>query len=211
MKNRNASEEDKMKICILMGSPRQNGNTATICVPFREELDRLGVESVYIPVAEKQILPCRGCYACQNVSGVYGCPQKDDMAKIVEAVCASDCVVLATPIYIWYCTAQLKAVIDRFYGMNKYYGTGKGSLWERKPMALLVMQGYDTEYGAGPFELGMKHFCEHAGLRYFGMFSCRDIDGITDFQTEEAVSGAKQFARRLVALLKGETEDPYCV
>ncbi len=195
-----------MKICILMGSPRQNGNTAALCVPFREELERLGAACTYLPVAERRILPCRGCYACQNVSGVYGCPQQDDMAEIVEAVCASDCVVLATPIYIWYCPSQLKAVLDRFYGMNKYYGKGEGSLWVGKPLALVVTQGYDTEYGAGPFELGMRHFCEHAGLRYFGMFSCRDIDGITDFQTEEAVSGAKQFARQMVALLKDETE-----
>lgn len=196
-----------MRVCILMGSPRQNGNTAVLCEPFREELERLGAECVFIPVAKKRILPCRGCYACQNVSGVYGCPQKDDMGEIVDAVCASDCVVLATPIYIWYCPSQLKAVLDRFYGMNKYYGTGEGSLWARKPMALLVTQGYEAEYGAGPFELGMKHFCEHAGLRYFGMFSCRDVDGIEDFRTEEAVSGAKQFAGRLIAALKDEAEN----
>ena len=56
-----------------MGSPRVHGNTAELCKPFRDELERGGVEVVYFALAEKHVLPCKACYACQNVQGDYGC------------------------------------------------------------------------------------------------------------------------------------------
>lgn len=53
-----------MKVCILMGSPRLDGNTAELVKPFIEELEMSGVQVEYITLADKNILTCRGCYAC---------------------------------------------------------------------------------------------------------------------------------------------------
>ena len=63
----------------------------------------------------------------------------DDIYPIFDEVLAADMLILATPIYCWYCTAPMKAVLDRLmYGMNKYYGEEKGpSLWAGKHVALL--------------------------------------------------------------------------
>ena len=49
------------KICILMGSPRLNGNTAELLKPFISELENNGSIVDYIPLADKYILPCKGC------------------------------------------------------------------------------------------------------------------------------------------------------
>ena len=35
----------RMKVCILMGSPRKQGNTNALLVPFRQELEALGAET----------------------------------------------------------------------------------------------------------------------------------------------------------------------
>ena len=121
-----------MKICVLMGSPRFNGNTAELLKPFMEELNAGGAEAEYITLADKHISSCLGCYECQHVTGEYGCMQQDDMQDIVEQIISSDCFVLATPIYTWYCPPEMKAMLDRFFGMNKFYGRGKGSLWKGK-------------------------------------------------------------------------------
>lgn len=67
-----------MKFCILMGSPRLNGNTVELLKPFISELEMNNSEITYIPLAEKNILPCKGCYVCQDVNNSYGCIQKDD-------------------------------------------------------------------------------------------------------------------------------------
>lgn len=77
-----------MKVLILMGSPRIHGNTAELCKPFQEELEQGGAKVVYMPLTEKQILPCKACYACQNVQDEYGCVQKDDMEQVAKAILA---------------------------------------------------------------------------------------------------------------------------
>jgi len=144
-------------------------------------------------------LPCLGCYACQHVEGRYGCVQVDDVGAIMDAVISCDCIVLATPIYSWYCTAPMKALMDRHYGLNKFYGrAARGSLWAGKRVAIVATHGYDAVYAAEPFETGVMRLCEHSDLRYLGMFSVRHEKNIRSFQTEAAVSGARGFALRLI-------------
>lgn len=190
-----------MRFCVLMASPRLNGNTAELLKPFISELKINGVEVTYITLAEKSILPCKGCYACQNVSDEYGCVQQDDAIEIMKEIIVCDCVVLATPIYSWYCTTPMKALLDRHFGLNKFYGRAKGSLWKGKKVAIIATHGYDVEYGAGPFQTGIKRLCEHSNLEYMGMYSVRDEDDLASFQTEEAINGARDFAQRLLDII----------
>lgn len=190
-----------MRFLILMGSPRRGGNTAELCKPFLTELERGGAQVCYIALADKEIHPCKGCYACQDVEGAYGCVQQDDMQGIVAQIMEADCLVLATPIYSWYCTAEMKAVLDRHFGLNKYYRSTKGSLWAGKAVALVTTHGYDAQYAASPFETGVKRLCEHSKLDYMGMYSVRDENDLASFQTAEAVAGAEGFARTLMQAL----------
>ena len=187
-----------MKFCILMGSPRLNGNTAELLKPIVSELEINRCEVEYITLSDKHIMPCKGCYSCQHVSGSYGCVQNDDTAQIMETIIKSDVVILATPIYTWYCTPPMKALLDRHYGLNKYYGSAKGSLWEGKKIAIVATHGYDSQYAAEPFETGIKRLCEHSKLDYLGMYSVRHVGGKASFRTEAAVSGARDFARQLL-------------
>ena len=187
-----------MKFCILMGSPRINGNTAELLKPFIAELESGGNAVDYITLADLDIRPCKGCYSCQYVEGKYGCVLQDDVEQIMQSIIDSDCIVFATPIYTWYCTAPMKALMDRHYGLNKYYGKATGSLWSGKSVAIIATHGYDAEYAASPFETGIKRLCEHSNLKYAGMYSVRDEKSIASFQTEEAVAGARVFAQQLL-------------
>lgn len=187
-----------MKVCIINGSPRRNGNTAELLKPFRERLLQLGVEIDDIFLKDYKVRPCLGCYACQNVSGEYGCVQKDDAEEIWRQIGETDLLVLATPIYSWYCTAEMKALMDRHYALNKYYGSGQGQLIPRLSVALLTTHGYKDEYANEPFETGIRRLCKHCHWDYLGRYSARDIDGISDMQTEEAMEGARRFADELL-------------
>ena len=195
-----------MNILILMGSPRLGGNTAELCKPLMGELERLGAGVCYMTLADKKIQPCRGCYACQNVAGEYGCVQKDDMEAVVERIRWADCLVLATPIYSWYCTAPMKAMLDRHYGLNKFYGSAEGSLWAGKSVAILATHGYDRAYATEPFETGVRRLCDHSGLSYLGLYSVRDEDNLASFRTAEAQEGARLFARRLMASMEARNQ-----
>ncbi|MCL2855912.1 MAG: flavodoxin family protein [Defluviitaleaceae bacterium] len=183
------------KICVLMGSPRINGNTAELLKPFMAKLSEDGCRVDYITLHDKGIKPCMGCYACQHAAGRYGCALNDDAHGIMDAIIAADLVVFATPIYSWYCTAPMKALLDRHFGLNKFYGSvDRQSLWAGKQIAIIATHGYDREYACQPFETGIKRLCEHSELEYIGMYTVRDEDNLASFRTEDAVSGAVAFA-----------------
>ena len=138
---------DSMKVCILMGSPRKQGNTNALLGPFRQELEGLGAETETVWLHALEIRPCTACRACQRDWTAFGCVQRDDVPTIFDKVLACDLIVLATPIYSWYCTPPMKALLDRLvYGMDKYYGAEKGpALWAGKALALLLTCGYRPE------------------------------------------------------------------
>lgn len=187
------------KVLILMGSPRAVSNTAELCKPFMEELRANGAQLRYVSLADKDINPCKGCYACQQVEGSYGCVQKDDMYGVADDIQWADLIVLATPIYAWFCPSCMKAVLDRHYGLNKFYGSASGSLWAGKRLAIIATHGYEGDYATSPFETAVQRLCVHSGLEYLGLYSVEDEDDLASFQTEEAKSGARDFARKLLA------------
>ena len=131
---------------------------------------------------------------------MFGCAQKDDVQEIFDQVLASDLLVLATPIYSWYCTPPMKALLDRLvYGMNKYYGAEKGpSLWQGKAAALLLTCGYRPEKGCDLFEEGMRRYCRHSGLRFLGSHAERHLGYNVPFMDGEKEAWTRMFARELL-------------
>lgn len=186
-------------ICILMGSPRKNGNTIHLLKLLMEELRNCGCTYELIWLYDKKILPCRACRCCQKDYSTFGCALYDDMQDIFDCVLRCDLLVLATPIYSWYCTPPMKAVLDRLvYGMNKYYGEEKGpALWAGKQVALLTTCGYPIEKGADLWEAGIKRYCKHSRLQYIGMLAEHDLGYQSTFMDQEKEHRARQFARQL--------------
>ena len=189
-----------MKVCILMGSPRKEGNTAALLTPFGEELQSAGAETEVHWLYDLDIRPCMACRACQKDWTVFGCAQKDDVQMLFDRILASDLIVLATPIYSWYCTPPMKALLDRLvYGMNKFYGEEKGpSLWAGKPLALLTTCGYRPEKGVDLFEEGLRRYCKHSGLQYLGSHAERHLGYGTVFMDQEKDERTRAFARNLL-------------
>ncbi len=53
-----------MIVLILMASPRKNGNTASLLVPFKEELDKNNIQVKELNLYDKDIKPCIACKKC---------------------------------------------------------------------------------------------------------------------------------------------------
>lgn len=105
-----------MRILTLQGSPNRNGSTAMLADEFARGARQAGHDVERIDVAYAGVRPCTGCVACGY--GARQCVQRDGMAAITEKVLAADMLVLATPLYYYGMTAQLKCVIDRFCADN---------------------------------------------------------------------------------------------
>ena len=128
-----------MKVTTILGSPKKNGNTATVLGRF-EALIAPQHEVERVNVTDYQVGGCLGCQACQRVLDEPGCAQKDDAEALLKRLMAADAVVYATPLYDWSFTAQIKALLDRHYAMVKWAADGSvaSALLKGKPVALLV-------------------------------------------------------------------------
>ena len=101
-----------MNILILAGSPRKDGNTELLAEAFAKGAVEHHHAEI-ISVRDYKVNPCLGCNACFKTDGI--CAQTDDMALIYEKMNQADMLVIASPVYFYGISAQLKAVIDRFH------------------------------------------------------------------------------------------------
>lgn len=110
------------KILLISSSPRKGGNTDRLCDEFARGAREAGHEVEKLRLAEHTIHYCTGCGACSELG--KPCPQHDDAAEIIGKMLAADTIVLATPVYFYTMSAQMKTLIDR---MSPYYTslTGK--------------------------------------------------------------------------------------
>lgn len=93
------------------GSPRKNGNSEFLLTRFMAELSHLGVHTRVIDVGRTRIEPCREIAKCER-EGV--CAIRDEMtSEIYGQLRSADIVVIASPIFFYGVSAQLKALIDR--------------------------------------------------------------------------------------------------
>lgn len=123
-----ATDGGKMKILVLTGSPRKNGNSNTLANHFIKGAEEAGHKVMRFDAAFKSVHPCTGCNSC----GMNGpCIFKDDFEFVRQHIVEADMVVFATPMYYFGISTQLKAVIDRFYAIN-------GQLHRPKKVALLM-------------------------------------------------------------------------
>lgn len=101
------------KIVILVGSVRKGGNTELLAKAFAEGAgQKHDVELV--SVADYSVHPCIGCNCCYTSEG-HRCVQRDDMDLIYEKLRQADIIVVASPVYFYGISAQLKALIDRLH------------------------------------------------------------------------------------------------
>ncbi len=101
------------KVLILEGSPRPNGNSCILSNEFARGADEVGCSVEKIQLSRKKLSGCLGCNACYRSGGA--CVQKDDMEEIRAKMLEADVIVLASPVYFYSMTAQMKTLIDRTY------------------------------------------------------------------------------------------------
>ena len=105
----------KNRILGILGSPRHNGNTATLLSRILESASAYGAETEYISLGDMNIRECDGCHACWRV---FECAKHDDMNNVYPIIENSDVIVFGTPVYWYGPTALMKALIDRMVYFN---------------------------------------------------------------------------------------------
>ena len=138
----------------IVGSPRRGANTETLVDSVLAGAEECGVVSTKVILPELNIQPCRACDRCHKDGK---CIHDDDLAEILELMEKSDIWVLGTPIYYWGPSAQFKAFIDRWYGVDQRIFQGK------QVILTIPMGGRDEHYAR--HTIGMfKEICDYLGM-----------------------------------------------
>ncbi|QEM67964.1 flavodoxin family protein [Geobacter sp. FeAm09] len=135
-----------MKLVCLLGSPRRNGNSATIAAHIVQRAQELGAETETVYLNGLAYRGCQGCYACKTT--LERCVLNDDLAAVLESVREADALVLATPVYYGDVAGQLKNFIDRTFSylVPDYYANPQPArLVPGKRLAFVFSQGSPDE------------------------------------------------------------------
>lgn len=114
-----------MKVLLINGSPRQEGNTATALAVVAEQLAKEGIESEIVWIGNK---PIRGCIACGQCAtkGLGRCIFDDDICnRISEKFSEADALIVGSPVYYGQPNGALLSIIQRAFYSNGASIAGK--------------------------------------------------------------------------------------
>jgi len=186
-----------MNILILRGSPRPHGNTAQLIRAFTEGAASIWNKTRCLDVTAMKIAPCTACNYCRNEKTLERCCIEDDMGQIYAAMAEADMLVLATPLYYFGFSAQLKTVIDRFFAVNgslKRDELSKGGIGR---MFLLAVCGDDDESAMGALVENYRLICAYLGIENAGEVLAVGVNDIGDIEGHAALKAARELGESL--------------
>ncbi len=111
-----------MKVIMLNGSPRKNGNTAIALNEVGKVIEQEGIEVETIQVGNMEIKGCKGCLYCKEKGE---CVMDDAVNKIAKKLEESDGMVVGSPVYYASANGTLICLLDRLFYSSKFNKTMK--------------------------------------------------------------------------------------
>ena len=114
-----------MKVLLVNGSPRKEGNTAEALRIVEKKLSAAGFETEWFQLGRVPVMGCQGCGGC---SRTHRCVNKDDGCnELIEKMLDADGVIIGSPVYFAGPNGALCALLDRaFYAASNYGQMFKG-------------------------------------------------------------------------------------
>ena len=166
-----------MELTIINASPRKDGNTARLLTAFVDGFTANGANTVkWVNLYDYSFSGCRSCFACKALSGKsYGkCAVKDDITVILEALNATDAILIGSPIYFASVPGQLHSFMERWLFPFSTYETGYRSLWNNQIPIFTIYTMNATKQAAeslqipqaiGAVEAFISHVCGVVPIR----------------------------------------------
>ncbi|MBN1341897.1 MAG: flavodoxin family protein [Phycisphaerae bacterium] len=109
-----------MRLLSVNGSPRKNGNTASMLGRVCGPLASAGVEIDEVYLHGLEFRPCTSCTVCMKMKDRHCHGYKgDDCNDVIDRAIAADVILLGSPVYFGSVTGQIKAFMDRVGFVNR--------------------------------------------------------------------------------------------
>lgn len=178
------------KIIILNGSPRRAGNTAALTSAFARGAREAGhtVEEFFLH--EMKINGCLGCFG-GGKDPASPCVQKDDMGKIYPVYKEADIVVLASPLYYWTISGQLKTAFDRLFAVAECDPNCRNP--KKESVLIMAAEGWGFEES----EYWYDRLEKHIGWKSLGKVLCGGVMNEGEAQEKKEMDQAYRLGRSL--------------
>ena len=111
-----------MKVLIINGSPRANGNTS---IAINELVKTFSAEEIETDVCHIGNKDIRGCIACRKCSELGHCVFNDAVNELAPKFEEADGLIVASPVYYASANATLIACLDRLFFSTHFDKTMK--------------------------------------------------------------------------------------
>lgn len=169
------------RIVVLVGSMRKGGNTDLLAQAFAEGASKNNTVEI-VSVSDYKVNPCIGCNSCFTREGNQ-CFQKDDMAEIYKKLKVADAIVIASPVYFYGISAELKAIVDRLH-------TPMRNEFRVKRLALLLVGAATLQELFDAIKLQYQLVLNFFHLEDAGMVLVRGVKDIGDIKRTKALEEA---------------------
>jgi len=182
-----------------MGSPRIKGNTDLLLDEALRGAQSQGAEVEKLVVDKLNIAPCREYYRCLKDGN---CAIRDDMDDIYPKLLDADRVIVASPIFFYGLTSQVKALIDRSQAIWARKYVLKQNLPDSGRKGAFIAVG--ATRGEKLFDgsiLTVKYFFKTIGVKYVDELLIPGVDKKGEVKEHPtALSDALELGRRLAQI-----------
>jgi len=175
------------KIIVLQGSPHRDGNTVALTQAFLKGVKR--GRRVQIDIVDAY-----GVKAAPILQEAYDgrtAPRKDAADAVVELVLAADAIVLATPVYYWGISAQLKLLWERLHAAD-------ARLLRGKQLAIVATGGGESkaDSGADLIETQFRNAARYLKMKFKGLcFASSDPEPVA--KNKKVLAAAERAGKRV--------------
>ena len=155
------------RILVLSGSPKKNGNTAMLVGWFAEGACSEGaqVEVVSTASLRYKTTGCMSCRACQK-RDKYECVIDDEAKPVLARMAEVDVIVMATPLYFFAASAQLKIVFDRMFSLYKWDNVAGTMETPLKGKTFVLIASAFEDVGLDALEKPFALTADYTGMRF---------------------------------------------
>ncbi len=143
---------EKKHILAINGSPRKNGNTATLLQNILKGAAAEGADTELVHLYDLNFKGCTSCFACKLVGGPSEgqCAMRDDLTPVLRTIeTKATALALGTPIYFAAMTGEARSFVERILFPPLVYSNPPHSRFPRKIRTGLVYTMNATEEMVG--------------------------------------------------------------
>ena len=155
------------KILILSGSPVKNGNTAQLVKWFCQgaRSKRAQVEVVNTAFLKYKANGCTSCRKCQKIDK-YECVINDEAKPVLARMALVDVIVMATPLYFYAASAQLKLVMDRMFSLYKWDNKANTMTTPLKGKTFVLLASAFEDIGLDTLKKSFAITADYSGMKF---------------------------------------------